>query len=470
MAYEDPYVQPLILDAISSLFPNINVLSTLAPTSNDGEPNLGSYLPTPAVKVLNITSYEAIDFSFAQEHRQTCLINSYAIRKALIRKHFLSTTVDIWVSKRPGSVLREHVKRSEAFEVDYAEFLDDALVEAWDLRESMEKNEEGQGHEEDGETVGSRTGGDGNGGNDDDDDDGGGEGKGAEEKSARHREWWILKPSMSDRGQGIRLFSTMAELQSIFDGWEEDMPSSDDEDEDDDAHSTDATGGDETGDHITTSHLRHFVAQPYIHPPLLVNGRKFHIRTYVLCNGRLDVYVYRQMLALFAAKDYAAPWEEDDLDKHLTNTCLQGPGSSPSSVQLWNALPIDDILKTSVEQQIFEVVGDLFEAAAMGMPIHFQPLGNGFEVYGLDFLVDQAGMTWLLEVNAFPDFKQTGGQLKRVVAGFWEEVVRVSVGSFFGVEPKAGSSGSRSGAEAAGDEKKKEEDLVLVRKIDLPGM
>ena len=37
-----------------------------------------------------------------------------------------------------------------------------------------------------------------------------------------------------------------------------------------------------------TSQLRHFIAQPYIHPPLLLQskgGRKFHIRAYVLAVG-----------------------------------------------------------------------------------------------------------------------------------------------------------------------------------------
>jgi hypothetical protein len=41
---------------------------------------------------------------------------------------------------------------------------------------------------------------------------------------------------------------------------------------------------------------------------------------------------------------------------------------------------------------------------------------------------------FLLEVNAFPDFKQTGGELRDVVGGLWEGVVGVAVGGFFGVE------------------------------------
>jgi len=51
--------------------------------------------------------------------------------------------------------------------------------------------------------------------------------------------------------------------------------------------------------------VREWVVQRYIHPPLLIRGRKFHIRTYVLCTGDLDVYVWKDMLLLFASTTLA---------------------------------------------------------------------------------------------------------------------------------------------------------------------
>ena len=389
-------------------------------------------VPNSASKILQITPYETIDFEYAASHPESCLINSYMIRKALIRKHFLSTTVEHWVAKHPDSSLKTHIKRSEAFEVDYAEFLDDALVESFDLRASMERNE----------TI---------------------SGSGAE---AQGREWWILKPSMSDRGQGIRLFSTMDELQGIFDVWEEDMPDTDDEDEDEqdeqgNGAALSRSDEDDDKDHITTSHLRHFVAQPYIHPPLLLPGdnRKFHIRTYVLCVGSLKVYVYKSMLALFAAVPYAAPWEDPDLNAHLTNTCLLGEQTAleKDSVKVFWDLPLDRSTLDSIFAQICDVTGELFEAAAKAMTIHFQPLPYAFEVYGVDFLVDAESNAWLLEVNAFPDFKQTGDGLRGVVAEFWTGVLRLAVGPFVGsIEHQTSET---EGGEVGG--------MVLVREVDL---
>ena len=66
-------------------------------------------------------------------------------------------TVNTWIAKQPSSILDRHVKPSCDFELDYAEFLDDALVEAWELKMSSRKNEE---------------------------------------KEPADREWWILKPSL----------------------------------------------------------------------------------------------------------------------------------------------------------------------------------------------------------------------------------------------------------------------------------
>ncbi|TWU73044.1 hypothetical protein ED733_002201 [Metarhizium rileyi] len=393
VVYDDPYVQPLIVTAIKAVFPQ-ELIKLFTNVSTTDDFSMSTFLDSSESRVLQIMPYESLDFEFAATNPTSCLINSYMIRKALIRKHYLSAIVDHWVAKNPDSPLKQHVKRSESFEVDYAEFLDDALVEAFDLRESMARNVD----------IG--------------------------ENEPSKREWWILKPGMSDRGQGIRLFSTMEELQDIFDGWEAGRPDNDDEDEE----TQDLAAPNEGRDYITASHLRHFVAQPYIHPPLLVDGRKFHIRAYVLCTGSLTVHVYRHMLALFAAKAYSCPWQSpNDIESFLTNTCLQGSPAENSVRRFWD-LPVPEARLRRLFEQICSVTGEVFEAAARAMPVHFQTLPNAFEVFGLDFMVDEGGEAWLLEVNAFPDFKQTGEDLSEIVEGFWRGVMRVGVAEFFGID------------------------------------
>ncbi|RYO42811.1 hypothetical protein AA0111_g686 [Alternaria arborescens] len=440
--YEDPYVQPLILAALKKRLPASAHEFITSP----------SQLPSPSSRFLQWVQYESIDFDHLMEHSSSSLSNAYVIRKALIRKHYLSTTIANWITKYPDSVLKKHVKPSVEFEVDYAEFLDDALVEAWELKESWARNEELDGDED-------------------------------EEEAAKKKEWWILKPGMSERGQGIRLFSSEEELTVIFEEWD---PESDDEEEEEDGDARSDAGASnaddrkeekDEGNGIITSQLRHFIAQPYIHPPLLLSPpslatassssspetlRKFHIRTYVLATGALQVYVYRPMLALFAARPYVPPWDaalqenrEEAMKAHLTNTCLQDSGDREGSVGLFWDLPetipgqppftstngktldVGKDWKNQAFSQILETTSQTFEAAARGMSIHFQPLPNSFEIFGLDFMVGIEGNgelnTYLLEVNAFPDFRQTGDELSGMIERLFEGVVNKAVAPFFGL-------------------------------------
>ncbi|KAK6512339.1 hypothetical protein TWF481_001227 [Arthrobotrys musiformis] len=372
------YVEPLLLSALHNHLPSI----LLQPP------------PTSTSKSLTWTSYESLDFP-ALLSSPTSLFNAYIIRKALIRKHYLLTTLQNYTTKYPHSILKKAAPVSVAFEVDYAEFLDEALVEAYELLESLEKNE-----------------------------------------GCAEKEWWILKPGMSDRGAGIRLFSTMEELQAIFEEWEEDS-----DEEDEDARS-DGEDKEKKGDGIITSRLRHFVAQTYIPPVLLPpkspsSTRKFHIRTYVLAYSALKIYVYKNMLALFAAKEYTPPSPtEQDLSAHLTNTCLQSGIHDGSVIPFWKLPNSFDVPEEQLEKwyaQIREITSEVFKAAVSGGRIHFQPLPNAFEIFGFDFLIGEDGDVRILEVNAFPDFKQTGEEEKELVAGLFDGVVGV-IKPFFGGE------------------------------------
>ena len=395
----DPYVLPLIHSALSANLP---------PQSYELIASL-DYLPSDINKLLQITPYENLDFNHVLKHPTTTMANSYIIRKALIRKHYLHNTIMSWWSKHPDDTsLKGHVPLTVGFEVDYAEFLDEALVECWELKESWEKDE---------------------------------------------GEWWILKPGMSDQGQGVRLFSSEEELRAIFDEWDEP-----DSENDEDVNTPPAIKGQDVfGAGTLTSQLRHFIAQRYIHPPLLLSfhgKRKFHIRSYVLAVGALRTYIYKDMLALFAPLPYTAPGasssdtystaSENPIDPrvHLSNTCLQDGSREDSVVRFWD-LPEDaDQLSGPWKSHAFECIcratGTLFEAAAREQMVHFQTLENAFEIFGIDWMVDEKGVPWLLEVNAFPDFKQSGEALVPLVQGLWNGVIGVAVKGFFSPEAKAG--------------------------------
>lgn len=397
----ESYLYPVVESALTAAIPGIKIKKLLDDTDK-------------GKKVVQYGEYEELDFDRIMSDTENYLACSYVYRKALIRKHFLANTIAVYTAKNPDSILRTAVPESYNLEVDYAEFLDDSLDDAYELRCELEANEE----------KGLKT--------------------------------FILKPSMSDRGQGIRLFRSIDELQAIFDSFEEDSSSDEEEDDETEISEAEKTYGeslkaptmvekdDDDNNGVITSQLRHFIVQQYIPNVLLLpehENRKFHIRTYVIASGALKVHVFKEMLALFALSPYTDPStlsvnEEDSmipLHGHLTNTCLQGEQKDENSVHLfWQLKGLSDAAKEQIYNELCEVTGELFKAA-LGGGIFFQPLPNAFEIYGLDFLVTEDHHVSLLEVNAYPDFKQTGEVFKRVVIDeLFNSVAHTIVAPFFG--------------------------------------
>jgi tubulin---tyrosine ligase len=296
--YDDPLVAELLHSSLSQFVPHIR-----------------KALPSEAD--LQWSSYESISFQSILNHPQK-LCNSYIFRKALIRKHFLANTIQNWVAKHPETILATAVPRTYLLECDYSDYLDEALNESFELREALELNE----------------------------------------NERENQKYFILKPSMTDRGQGIRLFSTLDELREIFE--EFDGEDSDSEDS-------------ETG--VMASQVRHFVVQEYISPPLLLdtNRRKFHIRAYVVAFGAIKVWVWSEMLALFAGTTYLSPSvAREELDRHLTNTCLQDGSVKDDSVLRFWSLPVPQDTLNQIYRQICALTGEVFLAAAAGQQMHFQ--------------------------------------------------------------------------------------------------
>lgn len=185
--------------------------------------------------------------------------------------------------------------------------------------------------------------------------------------------------------------------------------------------------------------------------------RKFHLRAYVLCVGGLSVYLWDEMLALFAPAPYQSPGaagggdgeegddqaggHQPDPKVHLTNTCLHADGSATAdgriaqdNVHLFSDLCKDGAplrgargeaetlsLTLSDLEQVralaAEAVGRTFEGAAKGSgSTNWLMWENCWEVFGVDLMLGwedkpQASddenasaqrdwRMWLLEVNA----------------------------------------------------------------------
>ncbi|KAJ2907579.1 tubulin--tyrosine ligase, partial [Coemansia aciculifera] len=365
---DEPYVQGILLSAFAKYAPHLTVQTAETATATS----------TGDARLMHWREYEKIDWDAV--HRSTSVFASaYCIRKGLIRKAQMAFNIKLFTAKNPDSILKTGVPETWVFELDDVDYLDEALMECYEVEDGMQANE----------------------GVDD----------------PRLREQFILKPSLTGRGAGIYVFDTRERLEALL---EKEFESDDEEEEEEEVE--DGTVAASSGQAV--SQIREWVIQRYINHPLLLpthGNRKFHIRVYVLAAGDLNVFVYRHMLALFAPNSYnESAGDLDDLRAHLTNTCLQakheGFDESNAVMRFWSL----DMSKDKLEHifdQICKILGDTF-AAVSNESTSFQAWANCIEQFGFDFLVDENCNAFMLEANAYPDFKQTGDGLKSVVEGF----------------------------------------------------
>jgi tubulin--tyrosine ligase len=160
---------------------------------------------------------------------------------------------------------------------------------------------------------------------------------------------WMLKPSVTNQAKGIVVARSRDEVCEAL---------------------------------AAAPELREWVLQRYVQRPLLVDGRKFHLRVYVLAVGNIAVHVFPEFLALFSLEKYgpipaiggAGAIDAVDLNAHLTNTCAQGEMTEAEellAVRMWRELQDDlekqghtnvDANMRSVEQSVHRVIGECFQA------------------------------------------------------------------------------------------------------------
>eukprot|EP00877_Chromochloris_zofingiensis_P003213 jgi/Chrzof1/12893/Cz07g11100.t1 len=152
------------------------------------------------------------------------------------------------------------------------------------------------------------------------------------------------------------------------------------------------------------------LAQRYIANPLLIDGRKFGVRVWVLVTGHnpLRAYIHSNGLVLFSSDDYddssIGSGDEANTGGHITNYAQNVDGQvwdldmlkqhigETSYQQLWAKILHNTGLVTSAALQDMQQ-----EHAKLNLPPH-----STFELLGLDYLVDTSLHPWLLEVNGTP--------------------------------------------------------------------
>lgn len=90
--------------------------------------------------------------------------------------------------------------------------------------------------------------------------------------------------------------------------------------------------------------------QKYIERPMLVNGRKYDIRVWVLLTHELDLYFFKEGYIRTSCEEFRL--DKDDLYVHLTNNAVQKHSNNYGNFEKGNQLSFDDI--EAIFQQLEE--------------------------------------------------------------------------------------------------------------------
>ena len=216
---------------------------------------------------------------------------------------------------------------------------------------------------------------------------------------------WIVKPPDSNQGRGIRVFSSLSKIKKFVSA-----PS---------PHEVKAEG-------------KEWVVQKYLESPMLLWGRKFDLRIWVLVTPNDEICVYRQGYLRTSSSPFTTDTIAGDADGkssgfiHLTNFCMQKNSPSVGKYEDGNTLSYIQFqeyvnehyeemgmekaidVSQTIMPKIYTLIVDAVLAGrnACGMKhsstIKTESVRKSFELFGYDFMVDEDLRPWLIEVNTNP--------------------------------------------------------------------
>eukprot|EP00833_Pecoramyces_ruminatium_P014448 jgi/Orpsp1_1/1188480/evm.model.d7180000065170.1 len=165
----------------------------------------------------------------------------------------------------------------------------------------------------------------------------------------------------------------------------------------------------------------------YISNPLLIEGKKFDLRIYLLVTGHnpLKVYIYKEGFARISTEEYNLDLNDlNNLYRHLTNVSINKKNKSKNNSyqpdsNIWSLEKVKEYIKEKYAVE-FDDIWEKIEDIAIKSLItvthkeiekekEFNLNSNNlFELYGIDIMIDSQLKPWLLEINLSPDLSIHG--------------------------------------------------------------
>jgi len=206
---------------------------------------------------------------------------------------------------------------------------------------------------------------------------------------------WILKPSNKSQGHGIVLVNKINKVKKLN-------------------FSSKSVNADNNMP-ITTPN-ESYVISKYLENPLLISGKKFDMRIYVLVTSfhPLKVWFFSQGFCRFCNEKYSVDVNDiDNIFMHLTNVAIQKKYEKYNTTHggKWSL----DNLKLFLEMNYgYEKTENCFNEIKNVIINSLKAVQNVmhsdkrcYECYGYDIILDANLKPWLIEVNASPSLTTT---------------------------------------------------------------
>lgn len=189
--------------------------------------------------------------------------------------------------------------------------------------------------------------------------------------------------------------------------------------------------------------LSGWIVQSYMERPMLVSGRKFDIRCFVLVTNDtkkgLKAYFFKDAYVRTSSKKYSLT-NISDREAHLTNDAVQKNSKNYCKYEEGNKMSFsewqeniivnypnapEDIVENKFRPEIIRLSAITIAAAAEQLcqtSIH-----KSFELLGYDYMVDDEFNVTLIEINSNPCLEFVCPLLTDIISSLIENVVRVAL-------------------------------------------
>lgn len=222
---------------------------------------------------------------------------------------------------------------------------------------------------------------------------------------------WIIKPGeRSNRGNGISICKSLEEIKDVINKKE-----------------THKNGK-----------IKTFVLQKYIEKPYLFNKRKFDIRCYMLLtnfNNNFKAFWYKEGYIRTSSKEFSLKNANNKLI-HLTNDAIQKKAEDYGKHEPFNKVSIEDLAKFIESEKNYDYFKEIQEKmksiATVAVKSVFTQINQQnikencfiFEIFGLDFMIDDDMKVWLLEINTNPCLETTSPLLNKIIPNMIENALK----------------------------------------------